>query len=631
MHRLIIREIGRITAEGERESLTFEPGVNVIVGPQNAGKSTWLRMLDYLMGETESPVERFDELLVRKYRSISATLFLGEETVVLERSWTEGGRRSQMTLNGEWFSIGETQSFILQRLGIPALRYPQGNVHASERTWPSLSWRSLLRHIYRRQEFWGDLVPQQFESEQHACLLQFLGLAEHLFPAELATLVDTQKQIVRLQNRKDYFVEAMQQIAPELVGEPEVSVGITPQSIDAAMAGVRHEIDQLIEARSTLLAGVRDRITPPDGALLRLLDARVTTLRRCDELKERLGEIEGRARELVRYRSNLAQELDRLGRADAAASVFEDIKVTHCPACDQSVQGRTRTHDHCFLCGQVTPEGDEATAAHRLEFERGQIAAELAEADELVQATQAEADRTSTEYHAAEGEARELEATLRPFQASASGMVPEEIALTDQKIGALNARLEALQRLHGPLEIRDRLTAQIEALQTAQKRLEAAVASKEENVELETASDRLANGLTDYLNQIRAIDQSSWTAGGAISVRITERSTRYLRDGRPALPQLGGTLRIYFLFAYHYALLNLCRFPDCHFPGLAILDLFPDIAKGAAMRDRVALVLKPFATLASDPKVAPIQVIATSRDFAEEPNMHLIHLRHTWG
>jgi hypothetical protein len=63
---------------------------------------------------------------------------------------------------------------------------------------------------------------------------------------------------------------------------------------------------------------------------------------------------------------------------------------------------------------------------------------------------------------------------------------------------------------------------------------------------------------------------------------------------RHVLPQLGGTLRIYFLFAYYYALLNLCRFAECHYPRLVILDLVPDIAKGETMRDRAGLVLEPF-------------------------------------
>jgi hypothetical protein len=633
--RLLIRKLGRTTTEGEAESLAFEPGVNVVVGPQNAGKSTWLRMMDYLMGETESPNERFDEVLVRKYRAVSATMMLDDETAVLERSWTEGGRRSQMTLNGERFSVAETQTFFLQRLGIPVLRFPQGNVHASERAWPTLGWRSLLRHIYRRQEFWGDLVPQQPESEQHACLLQFLGLAERLFPAELAALVDTQKQLTRLQGRKDHFVEVMQQIAPDLVGEQNVSVGITPQSIDAASEGVRREIEGLVEARSALLAGVRDGTAPPGGELRKLLEARVVALHRRDEMKEALEEIQERTHDLERYRGNLAQELARLGRADAAAAVFDDLRITHCPACDQSVQGRAPAHDHCFLCGQATPDAADAaagpdTAARRLQFERDQIASELAEADELVKAVQAEADQKQSAFDQADQEARALEATLRPFQASASGIVPEEIALIDQKIGSLNARLEALHRLHGPLETRDRLTAEIDALQGKLRRLETEVSAKEEGVDFETASDRLGDGFNDYLNQLRTLDQASWTKGGAVAVRVGERAVRYMIGSRPALPQLGGTLRIYFLFAYHYALLNLCRFPGCHHPGLAVLDFFPDIAKGEAVRDRLSTVLRPFAALAADRGVAPIQVIATSRDFAAQPGMNLIHLPHTW-
>ena len=95
--------------------------------------------------------------------------------------------------------------------------------------------------------------------------------------------------------------------------------------------------------------------------------------------------------------------------------------------------------------------------------------------------------------------------------------------------------------------------------------------------------------------------------------------------------QLGGTLRIYFLFAYHYALLNLCRFAEYHYPGLVILDLVPGIAKGETMRDRIGLGLEPFVFLAEGPGTTPIQVIATSRGFGEHPGMNLIHLRHTWG
>src|SRR5207253_9990750 len=63
----------------------FKEGVNAIVGEQNTGKSTWLRMLDFLMGENESAKENFDEVIIQKYRAISSLLRFGTETVEIER------------------------------------------------------------------------------------------------------------------------------------------------------------------------------------------------------------------------------------------------------------------------------------------------------------------------------------------------------------------------------------------------------------------------------------------------------------------------------------------------------------------------------------------------------------------
>jgi hypothetical protein len=100
--------------------------------------------------------------------------------------------------------------------------------------------------------------------------------------------------------------------------------------------------------------------------------------------------------------------------------------------------------------------------------------------------------------------------------------------------------------------------------------------------------------------------------------------------GRSAKRQLGGTLTIYFLFAYHYALLNISKYADCHHPGLTILDFYPDIAREAALGDRLHLVLGPFVQLASHKDIAPIQVIATSRGLPERPNINFIHLTEVW-
>jgi hypothetical protein len=115
-----------------------------------------------------------------------------------------------------------------------------------------------------------------------------------------------------------------------------------------------------------------------------------------------------------------------------------------------------------------------------------------------------------------------------------------------------------------------------------------------------------------------------------VTASISERRTQLQIGGRTARKQLGGTLTIYFLFAYHYALLNLSRYPDCRYPGLTILDFYPDIAQEAALGDRLHLVLGPSVQLSLDREIAPIQVIATTRVLPERPNINFIHLTAVW-
>ena len=46
-----IERLERVTASGHTEQLQFEEGLNVLVGRPNTGKTVWLTMLDYAMGD----------------------------------------------------------------------------------------------------------------------------------------------------------------------------------------------------------------------------------------------------------------------------------------------------------------------------------------------------------------------------------------------------------------------------------------------------------------------------------------------------------------------------------------------------------------------------------------------------
>ena len=76
---LSVESKDRLQPAGERESLSFEPGVNVLVGVPNTGKTKWLQLLDYLLGDPgNNPFERASETgLAEKYVSAGANLRIG--------------------------------------------------------------------------------------------------------------------------------------------------------------------------------------------------------------------------------------------------------------------------------------------------------------------------------------------------------------------------------------------------------------------------------------------------------------------------------------------------------------------------------------------------------------------------
>ena len=147
-------ELVRTPEHGTEDRLCFEPGVNVIVGMPNTGKSKWLQMLNYLLVSEDTPADAFGEDIAAKYTSLKATLTVAGEVLEIERRWGGSDPKNRVYVNGDKSTVKEFLLLLHERLGIPVLHYPQGNPLAP-RAWPELGWRSLYRHIYRRQSFWS--------------------------------------------------------------------------------------------------------------------------------------------------------------------------------------------------------------------------------------------------------------------------------------------------------------------------------------------------------------------------------------------------------------------------------------------------------------------------------------------
>ncbi len=140
--------------------------------------------------------------------------------------------------------------------------------------------------MYRRQTMWGDIADRQPESEQHASILQFVGLAEKLFSDEYGKLVEKQKKIVELQASKDQYMAILTDVSRQLLTAEELGVGLSPQSIEAARQRTRGEIAALNERREQLLVSLAQTVAQqahPD-----------TSGAAVGELAERLSKLEVR-------------------------------------------------------------------------------------------------------------------------------------------------------------------------------------------------------------------------------------------------------------------------------------------------------------------------------------------------
>ncbi len=190
---MLIARVSRTPVSGQEEWLDFAPGVNVLVGPPNAGKTKWLSVIDYVLGDTASPEDALGQDLADKYASArihlrildpptvptaideppsDTTPSVGVERVhtdgssanersldqagasratnesaggyadgtlyVIERRWKEPGAKSKIFVDGDGLTGDAFSDFLLNALGLPILHFPKGDPYSP---------RALMAHV----------------------------------------------------------------------------------------------------------------------------------------------------------------------------------------------------------------------------------------------------------------------------------------------------------------------------------------------------------------------------------------------------------------------------------------------------------------------------------------------------
>lgn len=618
LHALSVSSVERRLSTGNLETLRFEPGVNLFVGRPNTGKTKWLQTLDYLLGDLgENPFAGAEEEgLADKYDAASVDLVIGEEQFRVERRWREQGAKSKILVNGESMQARDFQQFLLQKLGIPLLHFPKGNPMSGQ-TWPELSFRMLLRHIYRRQLFWGDIADLQPEGEQHACLLQFLGLAERLFSDEYGNLIKLKMDTERLRARRDQYRQTLDELSKDILSVPGVSVGANVTTVRNAENRLLNEVNTLRERRRMLIANGLNEALPPDdrGHVEQLGEERANILVRLEDLQHKAKEVSERLGEMRTYRVDLDNELDRIARAEDAGAVLADLKITHCPACDQPVANTRVEDDQCFLCHQDLPNEPviEELGAVRVRFEHDRLIGEIQEADELIAILERDVKSLADSVLEAKERLKMLENELAPARQAVSALVQEEISGIDMALGELNERQRQLSRVSAALELGDDLTERIRTIELQIQPLGAAVDEAMRATDFDEAATLLEDGMNAYLTAINTLKPGIWLHNPVV-VDISRSRFSFRVGTRRWRAALGGTDTLYFLMAYQYGLLTLSGKPGYHYPGLSIIDV-PGEFSGEDVEDTENFIVQPFIDLFARDAYQGCQLIITGASF----------------
>lgn len=626
---ILIMSVRRESASGESDALQFEPGVNVVVGLKDTGKTSWLQTLSYVLGDTEAPTKGLGAAISTKYDTATVTMLVGSEEVVLERRWKEHGNMHKVFVNGAPVQSSEFSRVIQKLLGIPIVRFPKGNPYSGA-TWPELSWRMLFRHMYRQERFWADLADKQPEKEQHSCLLQFLGVASKLYPTELGEEINLRKSLLRLEARKDDFDSVFQQAARELVPDDAIRAAPTSDAINQAIARIKEEVERLRTHREIVLAGVlsNEAKRQPELVDSKLLERKVRLVNERERELLALAQVEQRRAELAHYQGTVKAELVRLKRVRSASDVFKPLSVTCCPNCDQKVSPESAAPGQCFVCRQ--PLLDDSTGGDagqkRVDFELEQLVGEEAELRDILARIANEEEEIRSRLRRVDEELAEVEARLIPMRRMMSAAIPAEIPELDTQLGKLQEQSAQLHRLLQAVEQRKELSREIDDLRAKVSKLSSKLDAESGSIPFEQLSDVMSDGINEYFNHLNEGGSPRW-AHAPIRLDIGERSFK-IRVGTSALSTLGATSLGYVLLGYHYALLKLSGRNGFHYPGIALIDFPMTLADKTTIADKENYLVDPFVKLFADNK--NIQLIVCGRSFEGLKGVHRNQLTEVW-
>jgi len=395
---------------------------------------------------------------------------------------------------------------------------------------------------------------------------------------------------------------------------------------------VNDEIESLQQTRVALLSNAQAKAVDnsQQSRVSALGKRRADLLTKIDALQFEWRAATVRLEGLHRDRIDLGSELERITRASDAGEVLSDLKITHCPACDQPVAKQSTVVGDCFLCHQHLPPDDEndQLGSVRIQFEQDRLTAELKEVDELVSILKREVQDRTNNLARSRDELGMVYNELKPSREAVAALVQDEISAIDRALGEASERQAQLSRVTRALAVEDRMQDEILQLEKEIEPIEERLGHAKRAIDFDARAELLEDGINDYLNAINKLRPGVWRHD-QVSVNLSASGFTVRVGRRKWSAVLGGTDSLYFLMAYHYGLLSLSGKDSCHYPGFSIIDV-PGEFSGEEVGDKENFIVQPFIDLLAREEYAGAQLIISGASFSGLGNVSRMHLDHVY-
>jgi hypothetical protein len=612
----------RYRRNGDIEETAFGPQLTLLIGPRNSSKTTTLEMIDFCFGESDSAERALGTDVVSNYVGLRLNLSIRGQSHTIERALAQSfGPLTRIVIGeNEQVDARSFSDWMMNELGWPRIEIPKGRQARLATETVPLTFRTLLRHIYRRENSWYEFASREEEYHRRAVTAFFLGLAESRYSNEDFRVGEAERNVRAVEAQ----LREVEDIASDIVarlGEELGLAGLRLDNIEVLNARLGEAEENVVSRRTEILRHLRasPRFVLEPTENYKDVSAE---LAKQSELENNLqAALEGYREALETNRGQLL----RLDRLDDAIEVFGGMPVTLCPACQQLPplsRPEAEAQGVCYVCGQAVSAD---VRRRRLELEKKALDREFEEISEILTRTREEVERVQQRQQELATELKSIGDRLDRERAELVAPFLSELEELSREAGALaqqRATLEGLGTLTGRRnQLAQELMRATEELEQAEAALRRAETVRRQGAErCATLADAMNGFLTD-------LGPEAWSFG---RVTVVSEDFSFYVGTHPWEDVLGAESRVMFFLAYHYALLCVGRDVSIprwgYSPGCALLDNplqhgLRDVTVGRGLDQLVR------ATRGCDSQL--IATLPRSVPMLEEA--HVIHMPHSYG